>query len=817
VLDGATNNFVGAVGATNGANLTLVDANAMVLGATTITGNLSVTATGSILDDADNATTITAGTVSLTATNAIGASGLNNELDTNTTTLTLRAGTDIVVANAAALTDLSVTVNPGSGLNTYSVTDSASGGLTAFTVTDNGVDLLITSLTATGVHLAVTATTGNVSLTDGAIVAGTGNVTVEATQGSIVDSTETADTAAGITTSGNVTLRALGATGAIGATGAGDRVNGDVDIAGSATLALHAGGSLFVAATTALTDLSLTVNPGSGANRYRITDHAADGLDEGAFRVTDSGADLLISNVTLEGSSTFLNVSVTATTGNLRLADNAMAVGTGNVTLEATAGSILDDNAATNDSVANIATGDESAGGARTVTLRALGTTGSVGAGADTANDIDIAGSTRLVLEAHGVVNVSANSDLTDLSLTVNPGTGAHTYRVAATDLTFTVADDGANLSVTNVTGTTGTTGLNFTLTARTGSISVAGAGINVGVGNITLTAADLALTASLRGTGALLLQPFDPSSSIGIGNGAAGTFNLTTTEIGFLEEGFGSITIGGSTGTGVITVDGPVTFRDPLIIQQLLGGGGKMTINGDLIGRGTLRRGTLERDGRTDLFDDATITLRGSGGTTILNGNIVTAGNSITINDRVILSSNATLDSTDNGRTPTGAGISIAGATNGDAGGGARGLSIASGRGNVQLTGGVGADQPLQSVTIISGGAIELPTISTIGDVYLNGAVRTETPSSTSGTTTGSESTSLLGQLVGFFSSLLSGSSDSGAVLSSGVLPEDVVPGVDDDEAGEGQDEDESNEDGTGEKNKKNKKKGGKAKENAG
>src|SRR5207248_4012966 len=98
-------------------------------------------------------------------------------------------------------------------------------------------------------------------------------------------------------------------------------------------------------------------------------------------------------------------------------------------------------------------------------------------------------------------------------------------------------------------------------LTARATAGNIHVASPITATGNISLTATDITLSASLTGSGALSLMPSTAASSIGIGTGAAGTFSLDTTEIGLLTDGFSSITIGRSDGSGIVTVQGPATF----------------------------------------------------------------------------------------------------------------------------------------------------------------------------------------------------------------------------------------------------------------
>lgn len=151
-----------------------------------------------------------------------------------------------------------------------------------------------------------------------------------------------------------------------------------------------------------------------------------------------------------------------------------------------------------------------------------------------------------------------------------------------------------------------------------------------LGAGQVLIRANDLDLTGLLQGTGSLLLQPLDGDQDIGLGDGS-GSFVLSNADIQQLADGFASIQIGTSGATGQVTIEN-ARFSDPLVIQA------------DGLGAGIQIIDNLFGD------DNASITLNGSGATTRLNGNIITRGNAITINDAVLLSADALLDTTDGG-----------------------------------------------------------------------------------------------------------------------------------------------------------------------
>lgn len=202
-------------------------------------------------------------------------------------------------------------------------------------------------------------------------------------------------------------------------------------------------------------------------------------------------------------------------------------------------------------------------------------------------------------------------------ALTLNGGTGAILVQGAiggTTPLTSLTATGGTvNVQAVTTTGAqsyTGTTTLNGNLTTTNSNITLSSATtvaapITLAAGTGTITASStlaaganaLTLTAdeidfagganSVTGTGALLVQPSAAGTSIGVGGGA-GTLDVSDTDIAALADGFSSITIGRSDGTGLTTISSS-TFKDPLIIQ-MPGVSGDITLNG---GRSLLRRRT--------------------------------------------------------------------------------------------------------------------------------------------------------------------------------------------------------------------------------
>ena len=154
---------------------------------------------------------------------------------------------------------------------------------------------------------------------------------------------------------------------------------------------------------------------------------------------------------------------------------------------------------------------------------------------------------------------------------------------------------------------------------------------------NLTLTANEINLLGgddSVTGRGNLQLEPETATQDIVI----AGEFNpqlddpdtleLTTDDLAALANDFNNIIIGSANGSGAITLDGDVTFSDPITLRSPVGSGSITSTGFTLTGA-----------------DNATFTLLAN--QNITTGNIINPGGEITItsNNGNIDSSAGTLD----------------------------------------------------------------------------------------------------------------------------------------------------------------------------
>ncbi len=218
------------------------------------------------------------------------------------------------------------------------------------------------------------------------------------------------------------------------------------------------------------------------------------------------------------------------------------------------------------------------------------------------------------------------------------------------------------------------------------------------GNNNLALTADTINLNSAVSGTGTLLLQPATPSANIDL----PGQFQLGA-GLSNLQDGFSSITIGRSDGSGAIAISGNVTFNDPATIQSP---SGTITVNGAISGTG-----------------NASITLNAA--TINLNTNIATAEQNIAIAGNTVLGNNVTLDTGAAG----GGNILLGGNIDGG-----NDLTLAAGTGDITVTGAAGSSARLGNFTVnsannVTAGAIaaaSLLQISGSGATLINGAIDT-------------------------------------------------------------------------------------------
>jgi CHAT domain-containing protein len=243
-----------------------------------------------------------------------------------------------------------------------------------------------------------------------------------------------------------------------------------------------------------------------------------------------------------------------------------------------------------------------------------------------------------------GAVTISGNLTTTNDNIRFN----------APVDLTANVALNAGNATVA----------FNSTLTAGNNALS--------------LTAGEVNFTGTVTGSNTLAIVSGTPNGNISLGSISdtnSTTLDLTTADINALQNGFSSITIQ-TNGSGIISVINPVTFNDPVTLQNSTG---TIVVNNAITGN-----------------DNAAITFNSD--TTNLNANITTAGNPITFNSSILLGNDVTLSS-------SGGNINFNNIVNGS-----RDLTVNSGSGTTTFDLAVGNTNPIgdgigAAITITSTG----------------------------------------------------------------------------------------------------------------
>jgi filamentous hemagglutinin family protein len=476
-----------------------------------------------------------------------------------------------------------------------------------------------------------------------------------------------------------------------------------------AALILRADGDIHVDAGADIT---------SSSNRLDVTlnsDRDGDGggilLDTGSIITSNGG------NVVLGGGATPASVAAVGTATTIRrgvfLTGSQIISGAGNITINGRGennGIVTSDIGIGVDLVQ--ATLETTSG---VITVNGTGSAGNK----DTSLGISVFNNSLVRSTAGGSVALTGTTSGTgqyESGINIELGSTIAALNGGSVTLTGTGSSGGsgsANYGILMLTSSavlgTGNATISLTGTGGAGSSGIATlTGSNVignssgYTGNITLTADTMALAnLSVRSTGALTVRPLTTSTSVGLGDSASGTLNLTAAELAYFQDGFSSLTFGRSDGTGDIDTRA-YTFVDALTLVSGAGDG-DITINGDLRNTG----GSIALEAGDAIVVAAT-------------GDVTTQGAALTLNsDRdasgagnIVLSSGAALTSNGGNITlrggsaalsavadPTSAAASFISTLNAtgargssSAGVSLQGASILAGGGNIDIRG-VGSD----------------------------------------------------------------------------------------------------------------------------
>jgi filamentous hemagglutinin family protein len=690
----------------------------------------SITITGTVAaqTEATQSLLLQAGNNIVTLQGAIGAG--SGRLDGFTITSASEA--DLPVIHTAGG---GISLNGGIFTLSNGVTTTNSGGLFIensglLTISNNSIDLdgeLLQSSGATGdVSLGADITTTNdailfttpVSLTAGVALntgPGGGFVEFESTLNGAFDLTITAGT-------GNVNLRdRVGATAALGA------------------FSVNSSGGFLLAQSDApgLQASSVTVNStgaalvgGSGGSPGGITSGGGILFDVGSL--TLNGALIANNDITLGADGGIvINADITVPASNI-IDIHAGRSGTGNLTFGAASPTLTAD-------TITLRAGDGTGGAGTEAFVDALtnspafigATAGSPSPSVFTLrNDADVTngrtparaqfsdinGLVYTLQSDDGTVFITDATKINDTVLTLRGQVGVN----ISADIAPRSIDIFGPLTLSGSITTDGDICFNDEVTLSQNAVFTAGSGIifikntfNAGANTLAFSATDVEIESggSINGTSTLAFLPTLFSANVNLGgpdsNPTAG-LDLSTAELGRINDGFSGIFFGRTDGTGLLTVLTNLTFSDP-IIMRMNGAGGSAAINANLTATG-----------------NGAFTIAAP--TSTIAGNITTDGGGIVINSNAVtLANNVIFDTTASGTVPAGGGIAITGTIDADDAANSRDLSLLAGTGGViVLEGAIGADERLNTLTA-TGSRTELVSATTAGAQTYTGDVFTQ------------------------------------------------------------------------------------------
>ncbi len=703
VLTGNIFNFYGSVSTIAAAPFTLTNTGLATFGPVadlSLGGAFTQTGGGSVLTAGDIVTT--GDVISFADAVALFGNVVWN------TSLELATGANITATSAVTQTvGSTLTVNAGTG---SAVLFSSNVTLDGLTVTNSGTTTITGTTNVGAVTISDTATsvlfTGAVTITS--LTTATGSYSMTFNGGGTVTNSTVFGNAGGVTFGGAYTTTF---TNGVDTSAGATSLNGIIAVTNSAS-------AMIMGSTTIIDNSSLTTNAGTISIGFLTLNGGNLIVDSKA--ATETGANILFAGAVSNTASETMTVHA-GSAGTVSFLQSvtleALTIGTSNTlgfdAALVVTGALTQTNAATGTTTfsSTVSVGSADLKGVAYSVNNSFAATGS----------ITVANSGLFTKEATGVITAATGFSATGaVSLANNITTtnsnlsiGGSLTLAPSANITLSTGAGAGDVTVTGAVIASTAGGEIFTVTAGTGGLTLSSTvGSSVGgfvLGAISLTSDTIALGGNIYGNSTILLQPTTVSQTIGIGDGASGTYSLSATEIGYLQNGFTEITIGRSDGTGAIRINA-ITFNDPVIIR-CPGVGGSIAVNGQITGQG-----------------NASIYIDGPGATTTLTADIVTQAQPITISDSVVLNnaSGITLDTTDSGNLlyVAGASISIAGKVQDTSTGKSPFTLNAGSSGDITLTLSVGDVTPIQSIHTISGGTVYLPDVITTGNQTYSGVL---------------------------------------------------------------------------------------------
>ncbi len=514
------------------------------------------------------AVTLTSGVLTITDV----AGGDTNDL----LQISHAAGTYTITDTGGATLNTAIAGSTGDGTSTVTVPDTGVTGMLFDTLGgDDAVTISSVQPSFSG-NFTIAGGTGSDTATINGAINTTGTGAINITVGSNI----TLGSGSSLTTvDGGITLSANASGTGVGNFVGIDLDDADITTTGSGNISLsgsggddagtgsHYGvhlqfGSTVSSSGTGMNAGTIIGSGGNGTSNNLGILHAA-----GAGFVRSVDGDIMMSGSGGSGSGSFnegivINSSTVTSTGTTADAANISILGTGG------AGSVTSQGVSIASSLAQITT----VAGDLTVT----GTGGTGGAG-NTGVALDAGAQLQV---ATGILSVTgtAGGGASDGLWLAGFGPKLRSVGAGSIILTGTAFGSGSDIALDGLSNTTliGGPSASGAITINANSIDSSGAGAK-----------------SIQGTGTLTIQPRTAGTTIGLGGGN-GTLNLDDTELGFIQNGFSSITIGSAT-SGDIDVK-TATFSDPLTLitggeihdaaagtDLTLGSGDAVTIDGTL------------------------------------------------------------------------------------------------------------------------------------------------------------------------------------------------------------------------------------------
>jgi hypothetical protein len=377
--------------------------------------------------------------------------------------------------------------------------------------------------------------------------------------------------------------------------------------------------------TTATGDILLT-NTGE-LNVSTIT--AADGAV-----ALNAGGDLIIDQVLSQTNSDSNDISLTATDGGSMILGTLDTGNLGDINLDS----------ATTLQVESLI-GDElviTAGGFVTF----AGDVNSADITTTATGDVDITELNNIALTnidvTDGQIDVNAGGSITNASITAQNGAvtldaqdNISVIQIDSQAGQDIILDAGGNITIDNGSGdglTTSGSG-EILLTAGTGSTMTINSTVSTVDGDIRLTGEHVAITGPVftGAAGTLHMNPVEVDTSIGLGDGSTGTYNLDQSELDNLQAGgTGAVVIGQTDGSHLLDIgesSGSVVFDY------------NVTLNTPSLG------GHITQNASITTTDTHTYTVNGSGSTYEMKGDMDVGGD-LTIHDMIALSGDRSMAS---------------------------------------------------------------------------------------------------------------------------------------------------------------------------